>query len=698
MLYNEENASIGIRSSVAEIPYMNDAHKELLNSKGIHTVVDLLNYLPYRYEDTKSINSVSNFLRYLDRITLLKLDDNKRKYIVCGRVVSGNTVFLKGRNSLTRIVVEDLKESGSTIELVWFNQSYVKDNLPIGTVIVWYGAYVIKKRKLSFVNPVYEVFRTKKQLVHLGRITPIYRAIGRISTKYLRRYFTNLLVKLPNIEEYVPREILEKFGLIDIDKAYKAIHFPEDIQSIGAGYERLAVQEIVEYITQIEEAVSTIKKKKSTLIRERLSVNSEELLSYINALPFKLTNHQLAALDKLISICTTSKEAEDIFVYGDVGSGKTIVFLLLALIYLTRGKSVVFMAPTTILASQHFDTIERFIRLFKLEDLLNIELLLGKSKVKKVGLTGGKMLIGTHALLFRNLELSTECGLVCIDEQHRFGVKQRDELASKLIYRGRSPHVLTLSATPIPRTLARSFYRYNKSIYIKGKPAGRMEPITRVVPLDKREDMFKFIKERVINLKEQAYIIFPLIEKSEVLSMFSILTEYPKLKKFFGGLNVEMLHGKVKEQEKSRIMEDFYSGKIDILCATPVIEVGIDVPNSNCMVIYDADHFGLAQLHQLRGRIGRGNKESYCFVLPSLNSSVKNERLCYFASSGNGLELAKYDLKHRGAGELFGVQQSGVEKTKIADFSSLYLINRATELYDELKERGVKVSKYIFNT
>jgi ATP-dependent DNA helicase RecG len=406
----------------------------------------------------------------------------------------------------------------------------------------------------------------------------------------------------------------------------------------------------------------------------------------IKELPFALTKSQERVLANLLVAISSGKKL-DSFVYGDVGSGKTVVVLLLAKAYMSLGYSVILATPTSILANQHVETVRR---LFNETFFTSVSLITGKSTKGKLDATLPRLFIGTHALLWRDFLCSEKIALTIIDEQHRFGVDQREQLTT---YKDR--HAVTLSATPIPRTLALSFLGFSAAEEITEKPIGRKEVITKVVPLGKEADTYNWIAKR-IEKGERIYLVFPRVEDDESSEKQSLLAMADVLKDtYFKKYKTATLYGGMKEQEKLDVMEDFAKGKTDLLFATSVIEVGIDVPEATTILIHGAEYFGLAQLHQLRGRVGRSEKQSYCFLLSQAKNEKQLERLQFFSEHTDGLSVSEYDLKNRGSGTILGTVQSGESELKIASLQDLYLIKEAMEIYSNLKAQHVKIPAYI---
>jgi ATP-dependent DNA helicase RecG len=415
------------------------------------------------------------------------------------------------------------------------------------------------------------------------------------------------------------------------------------------------------------------------LTAKPIKVNSKLSNQFIKSLPYELTNDQNQAVEKILEEINSDKPS-NILLNGDVGSGKTVVAAIAILNAISNGNSAILIAPTTVLANQHYQT---FLEIFK---DFNIDIDLCISSKKIMSNADNKLIIGTHAILFQK-ELPQDLNLIIIDEQHRFGVEQREHFRNT---KGESPHYISMTATPIPRSLTEIFFGNLEVLEIREKPSIRKEIETYYTPYPKRKDCFKWVQEKILesNNEEQAFIIYPLIEDSENYTAKSVLTEYENLKeKDLNKLKVEFLHGKLKASEKTELLERFKNKEFDVLVSTSVIEVGIDIPNATIMVIEDAERFGLAQLHQLRGRIGRSDKQSYCYIIPGQEvekDSEQQERLKYFASHSSGFDVADYDLQTRGPGEVYGNLQSGVLQFKVASIHDIPTLRKARKVAKQL--------------
>ena len=661
-----------LADSLSNVKFVGNKTFKIFAKKNIRTLWDLWNYFPYKYEDTSNIYTISSILNKLISFKDLFLG-NLPKLTIKGVVDEITSFYSRTKKLIIKATITDPKTKDK-IYAIWFNQKYILSNLKKGQEYVFYGKAKKLGATFELQAPLYEA--TNKQLVHLGRLTPVYSQISNISTKYIRRIFLNIRSTYNQFTEYIPYNLLQEFDLIKISDAYLKIHFPLNKADIRKAYYRLAIQELLELL---------LSKKEIKQVKNTKYLNLPSYTEIIKYSPFKLTNDQQKAIKHLLDYA--KKGQNDIFLYGDVGAGKTLVFFLVALGFLKEKYNVILMAPTSTLAYQHFNTIQKLQNNIKDIDF-DIQLITAKNKKKIVKADKPTIFIGTHALLHRNYETKFRFGFVTVDEQHKFGTLQRDTLKS-INKDNLMPFFLTMSATPIPRTLALTFYGYKQAIYIKEKPKGRKPIKTHLVPQDKISDLLEWIKNKVKE-GEQAYIVFPLIE--EDFFNFGLLAWHDALKEgIFKDIKLGLLHGKLSETKKQKVMEDFVAGKIQILLSTTVIEVGIDVPNANIITILGAERLGLAQLHQLRGRVGRSDKQAYCFVV-----GPKIPRLVYFTKHQDGLALAKFDLKNRGPGDIAqGIEQAGWKKLKLASLNNFYLVNKAISLFQKLQENNIQIRNYI---
>lgn len=641
-------------SEITEIKGIGSKQANYFNKLGIFNIRDLLFYVPFRYQDTSSVLTIKEFKEKGEGTFLAQIEDVKTTYF---------------RKKITTVKVKD--DTGK-LNLTYFNQSYLKNTLEKETIYLFNAKITEKSGRKSIYNPKFEKFKEDpSQQTHLGKWIGIYPESKGITSRVIRTKIKLLENDIEDvIEDPLKTSYLKKFEFLDLPNSVKKIHFPNNENDIDLARRRLSFDEMLRVAFKIEDQILKRKKEKSV----GMKIESKYLNKFIKSLPYKLTNDQSKTMEEILED-TTKKIPMNRLLNGDVGSGKTIVSAISILNTIKNGYSCILIAPTTVLAQQHYDTFNTLFKNFKID----IELCISTKKIIKKA--DNKLIIGTHAILYEK-NLPKDLNLVVIDEQHRFGVEQREYFKKKNKV---SPHYLTMTATPIPRSLTEIFFGGLDVSEIREKPKNRKEIKTYFTPFSKRQDCFKWIKESIEKSKNsnQAFIIYPLIEESEKLSAKAVLTEFEYLKTVFKGLKVEFLHGRLKGKEKEQLLKDFTKKKINILISTTVIEVGIDIPDATIMVIEDAERFGLAQLHQLRGRVGRSNKESYCFVIPSSNvekDSSAEDRLKYFTKHLSGFEVAEYDLQSRGPGEVYGIKQSGIPNFKVASIHDIELLNKARVL------------------
>ncbi|OGM38346.1 hypothetical protein A3F01_04895 [Candidatus Woesebacteria bacterium RIFCSPHIGHO2_12_FULL_38_11] len=513
-----------------------------------------------------------------------------------------------------------------------------------------------------------------------------------MSSKWIRgRVFFALTEVQPYLEEFLPIEIIKENSFIDLPNALHIVHFPDNSEDAEKSKKRLAFNELLFYQLRSLYRKSDWKKIPAVF---QLNINEKIINEFIKTLPFTLTKSQLRSI-KEISNDLEKEYPMNRLLEGDVGSGKTVVAAAGAFASFVNGYQTVVMAPTQILAQQHFDTLNQIFDKFK----VRVSLITSAGVKADLGKTD--IFVGTHALIHKKVQFD-KVALVVIDEQHRFGVEQRAHLIQKTgksaSRRKKAPHVLTMTATPIPRTVALTVYGDLDLSTLNELPKGRKPVTTWIVPPHKREGGYNWIREQIKKEGVQVFIICPLIEESQVETMKQVksaTTEFERLKDIFPDLKLGLLHGKQSLSLKNEVLESFRSGKTHILVATPVVEVGIDVPNATIMIIEAAERFGLAQLHQLRGRIGRGERKSYCLLFTNVRSNTVLTRLNALTKSMSGFELAELDLQMRGPGEMYGIKQHGFPELKVASWSDTELIKYAREVAQEALDKPEKFPKLI---
>lgn len=656
-----------LKTPIDNLPFTSILTIRKLRSLGIKTYFDLINYFPFRYDDYTTISNLSSVQE--GEIVTIK-----------GQIQSIKNQFVKSRFSIQKVEIFDGTDK---INLIWFNQYYLNRLLKEGAYLSVSGEVKLRGKKLQIFPKNYEILHSfNQQTIHTGRIAPVYPEKRGLSSRTLREkiYYVLNNTEITDVE-FFSDEILSKYNLIQEDTAYKDIHFPKNKEQSEDAINRLSFDEL--FIIQLAaQIVRTNWKKEKTGYKLEIKKYENQIKLFIKTLPFKLTNAQNIAINEILSDLEKDHPMNR-FLQGDVGSGKTIVATIGCLIAYLNGFQSLFMAPTEILANQHFNTLNNLFKQTTYKP--KISFISGSTKQSRDQLSKSDIIIGTHALFTQNIEYDN-VGFVVIDEQHRFGVVQRSQLKEK----GINPHLLTMTATPIPRTAALTIYGELDLSQLDEMPKNKAQTKTFYVPRKKRTQMYKWIKEKIQNEKIQVFIICPLIEESEHETMKSVKAatiEYKKLSEtIFPDLKIDLLHGKMKSKEKEKVMKKFEENKTNILVSTSVVEVGIDIPNATIMVIEGAERYGLAQLHQLRGRIGRGTIESHCLIFAEKENTKIQSRLLFFAKNNNGSKIAEYDLQHRGYGELFGTRQHGLFELKIAKLNDFSTIKKTKNVVDEMSK------------
>ncbi|MBU2068093.1 ATP-dependent DNA helicase RecG [Patescibacteria group bacterium] len=656
-------------TKIEEIKKVGPAYLKKLHKLNIKTIRDLFFHFPHRYDDFSQTTPIS------------QLKEGQKATIEAKIVEIKNTRLYHKRMTLTDALVKD---NSGTIKVVWFNQPYLADTLKKGKLVNLSGKLTFSKNILCLSNPVYEL--SQGETVHTGRLVPIYPTTEGLTSRYIRYIIKPLLNLTNQIIDFLPDEIKKKSKLLNLDEAIKEIHFPNNLSLAQKARQRLGFDEL--FLIQL-----TTLRQKQKLSHEKaipISFNQPLVKSFVKSLPFKLTNDQRLAAWEIFQDLNKDQPMNRLL-NGDVGSGKTIVACMAGLEVAQAGYQVALMAPTEILAKQHFQSFQNLLKKQKLK----IALLTGASKNKtqiKKQITDGKtdIVIGTHALIQENISFKN-LSLAIIDEQHRFGIAQRAALQKKIysIEDGlpTTPHLLSMTATPIPRTLALTIYGDLEISLIQELPKGRKKIITKIVTPTNRKKSYDFIRKQIEN-KKQAFVICPLIDESEKLEIKSVTQEYEKLsQEIFPQFRIAMLHGKLKPKEKEEIMDKFQKRKIDILVSTSVVEVGVDIPKATVMIIEGADRFGLSQLHQFRGRIGRDIHQSYCYLFTDSNAQKTNQRLKAILTAKDGFELAEKDLKIRGAGDFIGTRQWGLPDLAMASLDDLNLIKKSRQAAQEVLDK-----------
>lgn len=629
---------------------------------GINTIEDLLYHFPRDWQDLSEIREIRS----------VKPDEHINIRAKVKKLSQHYTP--RRRINLTQALLED--KSGNIVA-VWFNQPFLKKLLLPGREYYFSGKAQIYET-IQLQNPTFEL--VKEDTIHTAGIIPVYDLTEGITQKQIRYWLKQALAALTEITDFLPQTVRTKLALIPLAEAVQNIHFPPSEKKLEQARTRLAFDEL--FLFQL--ALVSFKKKLASIPAPVIAFNAELIKNFVGGLPFKLTASQRLATWEILRDLARPHPMNRLL-EGEVGSGKTVVAGIAMLEAAKSGFQGVLLAPTEILAWQHYQTLKE---LFK-DTNLEIALLTRSHKITPSQFPS--IVIGTHALLQEKVKFDS-IGLLVVDEQHRFGVKQRGQLQS-INQRGLVPHLLSMTATPIPRTLALAFYGDLDISQLKELPKGRKKIITRLVEPEKRNIAYEFIRKE-IQKGRQCYVVTPLIEESDKLGVRAATTESEKLKKIFPEFSIGLLHGRMPGEEKKQIMLDFKSGRLQILVSTTVIEVGVDVPNAAIMIIENAERFGLAQLHQLRGRVGRSDMQSYCLLFSEDPGQQTRKRLEAVVKSTDGFELAEKDLDLRGPGEVMGARQSGYIPFKIAKLSDRKLIKLAKHEAEDLLNKYPQLTQF----
>ena len=647
---------------------------------GIDYIEDLLYHFPNRYDDRTKVSQIAQV-------------EEGGVYTIKGEIL-----FKDHRRSFRRraFSILQLKVGDKTgkITCVWFNQAYLEGYFEIGQSVILNGKVENYDGRLQMSSPDFEIISDVQpengeadEALNVGRIVPFYSLPEGMTQRYLRRVIKKSLDEyLPKVDEFLPYDIRSRNNLLNLAKSLRNIHFPENDGLQKEAYERLAFEEF--FLFQVPLVLRKLKRREKQGIVH--TVEGALLDDFLANLPFKLTGAQNKVIAEIKEDMASPRPMQRLL-QGDVGSGKTVVAVVAGLIAIQGGYQAAFMVPTEILARQHYEKIKQQEKAIKIGLLVSSMKAKEKEKVLKEAKEGKiNLLIGTHALLEGAVDFK-DLGMVVIDEQHKFGVAQRALLPKK----GSNPDILIMTATPIPRTLAITLYGDLDISVIKEMPAGRKPITTEFVTESKRRQVYKFIASKVKEGR-QAYIVYPVIEASYLTDLSAAEDMYKELsKKVFPDLRVGLVHGRLKSQEQDSAMDKFRKGEFDILVSTTVLEVGIDVANASVMVIENAERFGLSQLHQLRGRVGRGAYDSHCILIGHPKTDEAKMRIKAIVENRDGFRIAEEDLKIRGPGEFFGKRQSGLTELKIANpLTQMHLLKKAREEALKLIDKDPKLEQH----
>jgi ATP-dependent DNA helicase RecG len=713
---------MGLSTPLGKISKITPRYASTLEKMGLITVQDFLLYFPFRYDDFSKTAELNQ--NYLDETITVE-----------GKIIKAKNIrIFRRRMTITEIVVQDNKNE-MPLKAVWFNQPYILESLKEGESIRLSGKLALDKKMFSMTNPAWE--KATRDATNTGRLVPVYSETTGISSKWIRWQIKPLLQFSKDIPDILPGEIRKKFNLYDLRTAITQIHFPDNREKLLRAQKRMAFQEM--FLVQLK----SLQVKKQWESNNSIDIKFDERLvkNFVSKLPFKLTDAQRKASFEILKDLEKSKPMNRLL-EGDVGSGKTVVAAISALQAISAGYQVAIMAPTEVLAKQHF---ESFCKSFENYDF-NVALLTNSYKLichpaldagsrnskkeldsrfrgndnenrndllKNIKSGNINLVIGTHAIIQKDVKFKN-LALIIIDEQHRFGVAQRAALQQEAmdIKDGEVktiPHLLTMTATPIPRTLAIAFFGSLDLSILDEMPKNRKPIITKIVPPGARNNTYEFIRKEIESGPastrgddrsstrggRQVFVIFPLIEESKALTEVKAATEeYKKLQKIFPDFQIGLLHGRLKSKEKEVVMREFQNNKTKILVSTSVIEVGIDIPNATVMIIENAERFGLSQLHQFRGRVGRAEHQSYCFLFTESNTQKSIERLRALEKTNDGFEISKIDLDLRGPGQFFGTIQSGLPDITMENLSNVKLIKFAREEAQNILKSDPKLKKH----
>jgi len=678
--FAETSQTPGLNAPLTVLNGIGPKNAQILKALELNTLEDLLYYFPRRYDDYSQLKPI-NHLLYNEEVTVLGMIQS-----IAVRPVRG------GQTSLTEAVLSD---GTSFLRLTWFNQPWLTQRLREGIQIVVSGKIDMYLGRLVMNSPDWEL--VEQEHLHTNRIVPVYGLAARITQRWLRKImYQTVAFWAARIPEYLPATVRDAAGLVDLATAITQAHFPDSQEALKAARARLAFDEI--FFLQL--GVLRQKRAWQANSAQVFETDPEWLALHLAALPYALTNAQQRVLSEIQQDLVRGRPMNRLL-QGDVGSGKTVVAAMAVATVTRHGAQAALLAPTSILAEQHFRGLSNLLGEAQGEDLSaalqpgEIRLLIGdtpeaeKREIREALANGTiKFIIGTHALLeypvtFQRLQL------VVVDEQHRFGVGQRATMRAK----GENPHLLVMTATPIPRSLALTVYGDLDLSVMDEMPVGRMPVDTHVIHPVERERAYHLIENQV-SAGHQVFIIYPLIEKGENNDEGkAAVDEHARLQaKVFPKLKLGLLHGRMRADDKDVVMKRFRDREYDILVSTSVVEVGVDIPNATVMLIEGADHFGLAQLHQFRGRVGRGSAQSFCLLIPGTENAVENNRLAVMEETNDGFVLAERDLQQRGPGEFLGTRQSGYSELRMANLMDIFTIEKARQQAQALFERDPELS------
>lgn len=651
------------KTPLRELKGVGEKTEKLFQKIGITTAEELLRYYPRTYDI------------YEEPVEIASAEEDKTVSI---RVTIATGIYINQVRNL-QVLTTTVADASGRLPVAWFNAPYLRGTLKKGSVFILRGKITRKKGRPQMEHPEIFTPAAYEEIIH--SMQPVYGLTKGLSNKMITKLVHQILDTRPLHGEYLPEEIRERYQLADANYAIRTIHFPKNMQELLTARKRLVFDEFLLFVLAIQLLKEKTEEAPNTFPMKPVWTTEE----IIEGLPYDLTGAQKNVWHEIERDLSSHKLMSRL-VQGDVGSGKTVIAFLAMVLSAENGFQSALMVPTEVLANQHY---EGFLKLMEEQNIISCHpvLLTGSTTARqkreiyqKIATGEVNVIIGTHALIQEKVEYKN-LGLVITDEQHRFGVRQREALTT----RGNPPHVLVMSATPIPRTLAIILYGDLDISIIDELPAKRLPIKNCVVGTSYRPKAYSFI-EKQVQMGRQAYVICPMVEESEGLDAENVTDYARKLQEVLPGeIKVEILHGKMKPKEKNRIMEAFASGEIQVLVSTTVVEVGVNVPNATVMMVENAERFGLAQLHQLRGRVGRGEHQSYCIFIQGNNEENTSKRLKILNESNDGFYIAGEDLKLRGPGDLFGIRQSGLMEFKIGDiYNDAGILKNASEAAGEI--------------
>ena len=655
---------MGLDKSIQYLKGVGEKRAALFNKKGIKTVEDLLYFFPRTHEDRSVIKPISQCVEgETVCISVTAYQDPQDRYVRRNMLITSLVVF----------------DDSGMMNIVWYNNKYIKNNIKAGEKYIFFGTVTRNKQgRIQMTAPVFEKQGNER---FTGKIVPVYPLTANLSQKVVQTTMETALKEAGRLTEYLPEKTREKYMIAELNFSMQNIHFPTDFESYNIARTRFVFEELLVLQLALRE-----RRAKNTQNEGRKFTDVKCIRELTDSMPFELTGAQKRTVNEICRDCMSGKQMNRL-VQGDVGSGKTAVAAASIFMAVRNGYQAAMMAPTEILAGQHADSLGQ---LFEKHGI-KTAFLSGSTKAKekreileKVASGDVQVVIGTHALIQENVEFRN-LGFVVADEQHRFGVEQR----AKLMAKGENPHMLIMSATPIPRTLALILYGDLDISVIDELPPGRKPVKTYSVKENMRKRVYDFVEE---NIKKgmQAYVVCPLVAETEKSDLENAEELAKKLAESYPDIKVGLMHGKMKPKEKDETMSLFVSGEIDVLVATTVIEVGVNVPNANIMAIENAERFGLSQLHQLRGRIGRGSEQAYCILITDTDNEITKKRMDTMCESNDGFYISEQDLKLRGPGDFFGTRQHGLPEMRIANlFEDKAILKLSQEAAKEIGEVGL---------